>query len=231
MLTCLCDALYGEVGIATVRVLRHVGCEVLFDDAQTCCGQPPFNAGDWEASRQVARHCRRVFGKGDGIPLVTPSGSCAAMLHEGYEMLFPGEVPDFESYELGQFLYHVLGLRAWPAEKPYARKVALHKGCHGRGLGLRDEHETLLASVPGLEIVPFDQPEQCCGFGGAFSATFGKVSQGIGEEKLRNVRAAGPDELASTDMGCLVHLNGLIERSGKRLRTRHFSEILAETIA
>jgi L-lactate dehydrogenase complex protein LldE len=153
------------------------------------------------------------------------------MLHEGYEMLFPDEKPDFESYELGQFLVHRLGLQAWPAQRPYPRRVALHRGCHGRGIGLKDEHETLLASVPGLEIIPFEQPEQCCGFGGAFSATFGKVSQGIGEEKLRNVQAAQPDELASTDMGCLLHLNGLIERSGTPLRTRHFAEILAETIA
>src|SRR3954464_13911547 len=97
MLTCLCDAFYGEVGIATVRVLEHAGCTVEFPKEQTCCGQPPFNAGDWDSSRKVAEHWKTVFG--DEAPIVTPSSSCAAMVREGFGLMCANE-PHREVYEL-----------------------------------------------------------------------------------------------------------------------------------
>ncbi len=230
MLTCLCDAFAGEVGIATVRVLEHLGCEVAFEPNQTCCGQPPFNSGDWKAAREIAQHCRSVLlPETDDVPLVAPSGSCTAMVREGYAQLF-GQHGPARAFELGEFIVRVLGVTTWPASKPYPRKVALHPGCHGRSLGLRDEHRQLLTSIPGLELVEFLQPEQCCGFGGAFAATHGKLSQGIGKEKLLNVLAAQPEELVGTDMGCLLHLKGLQDRDGGTLRIRHFAEVLAETL-
>jgi len=228
MLTCLCDAFYGEVGIASVRVLEHLGCEVLFDNRQTCCGQPPFNAGDWDAARRIATHCKSVMF-GDEIPVVTPSGSCGAMLREGYPMLFPNE-PHPRAFEIGEFIAKELGVSEWKGAKPYVKKVAFHRACHGRALGLTDEQERLVASIPGVELVPFTQGEQCCGFGGAFAATHGKLSQGIGLEKLRVIADSGAEEIVSGDMGCLMHLSGLIAREKLPLRARHFAEVLAETI-
>lgn len=234
MLTCLCDAFYGEVGIATVRVLEHAGCEVEFDERQTCCGQPPFNAGDWTAARTIAEHCLQVFEGGEGVYHVTPSGSCAGMMRHGYSLLQPkGHADRPHMYELGEFLIDVLGVREWPLRGNRVgrvRKVALHRACHGRQIGLKDQQETLLRMVPGVEVAPIDQPEQCCGFGGAFSATHGKISSGIGLEKLRNVLVSGAEELVSGDMGCLMHLDGLIERHGLPLKTRHLAEVLAEVL-
>jgi L-lactate dehydrogenase complex protein LldE len=115
MLTCLCDAFFGEVGIATVRVLEHVGCEVVFNRDQTCCGQPPFNAGDWKAARTIASHCGKVLDLQGPEPIVTPSGSCAAMLREGYPMLFEGmEHPC--CFELAEFLVKQMGIERWPGQ-------------------------------------------------------------------------------------------------------------------
>jgi len=228
MLTCLCDAFFGEVGIATVRVLEHAGCEVVFDETQTCCGQPPFNAGDWKAARKIARHCIESLHPYGEIPLVTPSGSCAAMLREGYPMLFEGtEHPN--CFELGEFLVHKLGIQSWPGEVS-PRKVAFHRACHGRGLGLKDEQERLVRSLQGVELVQFAQQEQCCGFGGAFAATHGKLSSGIGQEKLDNILASGAEWLVSGDMGCLMHLNGLIQKHNLPLKTAHFAQFLSEAI-
>ena len=228
MLTCLCDAFYGEVGIATVKVLEMLGCEVVFEPDQTCCGQPPFNSGDWTEARKVARHCQSVLFRGPEN-VVTPSGSCAAMVCEGYEMLFPGE--HFRAFELGQFVVNELGVRSMPAARSYPRRIAFHRACHGRALGLRDEQEMLLASVPGVQLVEFENPEQCCGFGGAFCVTQGRLSSGIGLEKLRTIQESGAEEIATGDMGCGMHLQGLIDRHRMNLRVRHFAEILAEVIA
>jgi L-lactate dehydrogenase complex protein LldE len=229
MLTCLCDAFYGEVGIATVRVLEHAGCEVVFPEDQTCCGQPPFNAGAWAQARSVAEHCIRTLEPFGQVPVVTPSGSCAAMLREGYPMLFPDR-PHANGFELAEFLVKQMGIETWPGIAVKPRRVAFHRACHGRALHLGSAQERLVGSVQGIELVPFAQGEQCCGFGGAFAATHGKLSSGIGLEKLRNVVESGAEELVSGDMGCLMHLDGLIKREGLPLKVRHFAEILAEAI-
>jgi L-lactate dehydrogenase complex protein LldE len=232
MLTCLCDAFYGEVGIATVRVLEHAGCTVEFPKGQTCCGQPPYNAGDWAAARPVAEHWKKIFGSPEP-PIVTPSSSCAAMVREGYPLLF-GSDEHWPVYELSEFLVRRLDIQSWPlthsAGQIRTEKVAYHRACHGRGLGLRDEQLTLLRSVPGIETIEIDQPEQCCGFGGAFSVGHPTVSAGIGREKLRHVLASGATTLVSGDMGCLMHLKGLIEKEGLPIQTKHFVEILADAI-
>jgi L-lactate dehydrogenase complex protein LldE len=234
MLTCLCDAFYGEVGIATVRVLEHAGCQVEFDERQTCCGQPPFNAGDWTSARAIALRNLEIIEPAPSKPqyLVTPSSSCAAMIREGYHMLFPEKsIP--HCYELSEFMLSVVGVDRWPLQGnriSRRRKVAFHRACHSRALGNGDSQERLLSMVPGLDLALFEQQEQCCGFGGAFSATHGCTSAGIGIEKLRNIADSGVGDLVSGDMGCLMHLNGLIQRHRLDLRTRHYVELLAEAI-
>ena len=233
MLTCLCDAFFCEVGIAAVKVLRAAGCEVVFDDRQTCCGQPPFNAGDWAASRKIAEHWLSVFPS-PGDPIVTPSGSCAAMIREGYPMLFPDR-EHIACYEIGEFLVKELGITDFAQitalrPPPSTLKVAFHRACHGRALGLTDEQEVLVRSLPGVEIVDFAQADQCCGFGGAFAATHGKLSSGIGSEKLKNVIDSGAELLVSGDMGCLMHLQGLIDKNSLPLKTKHYLQLLAEAI-
>lgn len=227
MLTCICDALYGEVGIAATKVLEYAGCTVEFPPGQTCCGQPPFNAGNWSASRQVADHAKRVFGASQA-PIVCPSASCTAMLREGYALLYPEE-PHLEAYELSQFLLDVMKIDSWPRLEPTTR-VAFHRSCHGRGIQLGDSVERLL-SLAGIELVPFASSEQCCGFGGVFCVTHAKVSGEIGREKLHTVIEAGATELVGTDMGCLVHLGGIIAKEKLPLRTRHYAQLLADAVA
>ncbi|HRF59930.1 MAG TPA: (Fe-S)-binding protein [Fimbriimonadaceae bacterium] len=231
MLTCLCDAFYGEVGIATVEVLQRIGCRVEFPAEQTCCGQPPFNAGDWAASRAVAERCRTVFELDDPASVVvTPSSSCAAMLREGYAMLFPDWTLRAQVFEFGEFLVRHRGIVEWPGrlrrEEPI--RAVYHRACHGRGLHLGDLHERLLGTVEGIEWVGLPQAEQCCGFGGAFSATHPKVSTGIGMEKLAQVATTGAEMLVSGDMGCLMHLKGLLSRQHSPIEVRHFAQVLAE---
>lgn len=226
MLTCLCDAFFGEVGIAAVRVLEHVGCTVEFNNAQTCCGQPPYNAGDWDSARKIADHAKRVFA-GSDAPIVCASASCTAMLREGYALLYPGE-PHVQAYELSEFLLTKMNVTEWQLLDP-APKVAFHRSCHGRGIHLGDSAERLL-QMAGVQLIEFGAADQCCGFGGAFSVTHPKVSGEIGMEKLNRIRESGATEIVSGDMGCLMHLGGLIEKQNLMLRTRHYAELLAEAI-
>ncbi len=228
MLTCLCDAFYGEIGIATVRILEHCGCTVQFPDGQTCCGQPPFNSGDWKTARPIAKRAFELFDK--TAPIIIPSGSCAAMLRSGYPMLGL-DAP--RSFELSEFLIDHLGIDRWPLRGSCVtrkQKVAFHWSCHGREIKIGDRQERLLSLIPGLELAPFAQQEQCCGFGGAFSATHGTLSAGIGMEKLHCLMEADVDTVVSGDMGCLMHLQGLIDKEGLPLKTKHYAQLLAEVL-
>ncbi len=228
MLTCLCDAYYGNVGIATVKVLEHLGCEVHFDSRQTCCGQPPFNAGDWKQAREVANYAKEILFSEDKV-VVTPSASCAAMTREGYHLLFPDEEHP-KAWELSEFIVHKLRRNSWETTKTYKKRIAFHRACHGRGIGLTTEAENLIASIPGVELVLINNAEQCCGFGGAFCVVEPHLSTEIGQAKLVTLLENKPDEIVSGDMGCLMHLGGMLRKDGNKIRVRHYAEILAEMI-
>jgi L-lactate dehydrogenase complex protein LldE len=233
MATCLCDAFYDDVAAATVEVLEHLGVAVVFPEAQTCCGQPAFNGGDWPASRKVVRHTVRTFAGED--PVVVPSGSCAAMMFHGAVLEFEKE-PDVaavealgrRTWELADFIVNGLGVKTWPGR--YEAKVALHRPCHTRGTGSVAAALTLLNAVAGVNVVEFGEAEQCCGFGGTFSVTFPHISTAMGALKLDHVRAAQPDVYVSVDMSCLMHLGGLAAKEGKPIKTQHLAQVLRDAL-
>ncbi len=229
MATCLCDAFFDDVARATVEVLEHLGCEVVFPEDQTCCGQPAFNSGDWPAARTVARHALRVFEGAE--PVVVPSGSCARMVSHGALLLFEGEGDAAQAgalagriWELGDFVVRHLGVSRWPGR--LRSKVAFHRSCHSRGTAYADGALTLLRSIDGVEVVEIGEGDQCCGFCGTFSVAFPQISRAIGSLKIDHVLAAAPDLLVSADSSCLMHVGGLAEKAGRPLQTRHLAQVL-----
>lgn len=233
--TCLCDAFGDDVARAAVEVLEAAGCAVTFREAQTCCGQPPFNAGDWGAARAVFAHTLEVFEDGAaGRPVVTPSASCAAMLRHGSRLLFEGR-PEAEAaqgladrtWELSDFLVHGLGATRWPGR--YARQVVLHESCHGRGTGTPRATRTLLSSIRDLELSVPAAPEQCCGFGGAFSVSFPAVSGQVGRDKRDALADTGAEEVVASDIGCLLHLEHL-RWAEDTLSFRHVAQVLRDAL-
>jgi len=233
MATCLCDAFFDEAAKASVEVLEGLGIEVLIPEAQTCCGQPAFNGGDWKASRSVVRHTLEVFAGED--PIIVPSGSCAAMMFHGAPLAFEQEKDRSvvaqvggRTWEIFDFLFRGLGVSSWPGS--WSGRVAVHSSCHTRGTGTPEAIRSLLGSIEGLELVDFAEPEQCCGFGGTFSVAFPNISRNMGELKIGNVLETHPDLLVSGDMSCLMHLRGLAEKSGRSLPARHAIELLRDTM-
>ncbi|CAN5623870.1 (Fe-S)-binding protein [soil metagenome] len=233
MATCLCDAFFDDVAQATVEVLEHLGCEVEFPEDQTCCGQPAFNSGDWAASRKVVRHAVNVF-KGDR-PVIVPSGSCAAMMFHGAPLEFEKEADKGEvdqlagrSWELADFIVNGLGVKTWPGK--FHGRIAFHRSCHTRGTESGPAALGLLGSIEGVEIEPFGEGEQCCGFGGTFSVTFPHISAGMGRVKLEHMLESKPEYIVSGDMSCLMHLGGLSEKAGRPLKIIHFAQILRDAL-
>jgi len=232
--TCLCDAFYDDVARATVEVLEHLGVEVVFPENQTCCGQPAFNSGDWEASRKVARHTESVFA--GELPVIVPSGSCAAMNFHGNLLQFE-ECPDAaidslanRTWEVIDFIVHGLGINHWSGALDSPTKIAFHRSCHSRGTCSGEATRTLLSSIQNVTLLPFGQSEQCCGFGGTFSVTFPHISGKMGTLKLDHILDQHPDLLISGDMSCLMHLAGLAMNQGRQIPIKHAIQILRDTI-
>lgn len=236
-ITCIVDSLYPSVGEAVVRVLERLGVEVEFPEAQTCCGQPGYNAGFRPEARRLALNFMDVFERSPA-PLVTPSGSCGAMVVHGYADLFSDEPANLarahklaaRTYEFSQFLASVLKVE--PAKAAAGGRlggpVTFHPSCHLlRGLGVGDAGPALLAAVPGAQVVPLPSAEQCCGFGGLFAIKHSDISAAMLDNKLAAVRATGATTVVGCDMSCLMHMQGGLTRDGSAVRCRHLAEVMA----
>jgi L-lactate dehydrogenase complex protein LldE len=243
--TCIINEVYPEVGLSVVNILERLGLEVEVPLAQTCCGQPAFNAGFHADARKVARHTLDVLAATDG-PIVVPSGSCGDMITHQYHMLFHAEPGSTDSrdatdaayaekaravsercYEFSVFLVDVLGIADLGAR--LGLKAAYHPSCHLlRGLGAGTQPRALLAGVQGLDCVDAKDQEECCGFGGMFSVKNAAISSGMLENKLRNLEATGAEAVVSCDMGCLMHMEGGLRRRGGTLKVRHIAQVIEE---
>jgi L-lactate dehydrogenase complex protein LldE len=233
LVTCLGDALFPDVGVATVRLLRRLGVAVDFPQAQTCCGQPHFNSGYHAEARELARHTLRTFDNGQTV--VVPSGSCAAMVKLEYPELFhddPVWRPRAEdlahrTHELSDFLVNVLGIEDVGAR--FEGKVTYHMACHLRGLGLLTEPERLLARVKGLEYVKLERADECCGFGGSFAVRYPGISGAMVQDKAAFIEKAGVSTVVATDAGCLMNIAGCLRRRGSTVRALHLAQVLEKT--
>jgi L-lactate dehydrogenase complex protein LldE len=233
MVTCLGDALFPDVGVATVRLLRRLGVEVDFPPAQTCCGQPHFNSGYHADARALARHTIQAFANGQMV--VSPSGSCTAMVKLEYPELFRddlvwhGRAEDLAHriHELSDFLVNVLGVEDVGARFP--GRVTYHMSCHLRGLGLFTEPERLLRRVRDLELVPLERADECCGFGGSFAVRYPAISGAMVQDKAAFIEKAGVDAVVATDAGCLMNIAGCLRRRGAKVRAFHLAEVLEKT--
>ncbi|HEX8848767.1 MAG TPA: (Fe-S)-binding protein [Gemmatimonadaceae bacterium] len=230
--TCIVDQLWPSIGVSTVAVLRGVGCEVRFDPRQTCCGQPAFNTGYRDDARALARRFITILEESDADAIVSPSGSCSAMLKHYPELFDDAEWRDraaavaARTHELSDFLVNRLGVEDVGAS--FAGRVGWHDACHAlRDLRLRAEPRRLLARVRGLELVELANADGCCGFGGTFAVKQPHISVAIADDKIDAIERAAVDVVASADASCLMQLGGRLSRRGSPVRALHLAELLA----
>ncbi len=236
MVTCVNDAMYPGTGAAVVRLLRRLGVDVDFPQAQACCGQPMVNTGYLDEAVPVVRNFVDAFAGYDAV--VTPSGSCAGSVRHQHRLVakragdpaLADAVRDLSprTYELSEFLVDVLGVTDVGAYFPH--RVTYHPTCHSlRMLGVGDRPRQLLESVRGLSLVDLPRAEECCGFGGTFAMKNADTSVAMGADKARHVRETGAEVLVAGDNSCLMHIGGLLSRGRSGVRVMHLAEILAST--
>lgn len=222
--------MFPRVGISMVEILEKLGHKIEYPEELTCCGQPPFNSGYWNEAREVARPVLRRLQNAEVV--VIASGSCGAMLKVFYPQLFAGTEDEkgakelsAKCYEFSDFLVTKLGVTDLGARFP--AKVTFHDGCHGlRELGNKKPARALLAKVRDLELVEMRDAETCCGFGGTFATKFPMISTAMGEVKCASASETGAEYIVSNDSSCLMHVQGLLDKEGKKLKTIHLAEVL-----
>ena len=227
---CFVDSFYPRTGMAMVKILERLGHTLDYKPEITCCGQPPFNAGHWDESRAVA--AKVLDALRDAEVVVISSGSCGTMLKVFYPEIWK-DTPRYneslelanKTWEFSDFLVNKLGVTDLGAKFPH--KVTWHDGCHGlRELGIHDAPRKLLANVDGLELVEMGEAQTCCGFGGLFSVKFGSIATAMGEVKCDSALQTGADYIVFNDGSCLMHIQGLLDRQGKKMRSLHLAELL-----
>ena len=231
--TCLIDQLRPSVGTSAVEVLRRAGCEVVFDERQTCCGQPAFNTGYRAEARRLATRFIEIFEEGRADAIVSPSGSCTAMAHHFRELFADDErwrrradAIAERTHEFGAFLVNVLGVEDVGAS--FRGRVTWHDACHGlRDLNIREEPRRLLRSVRGAEFVELANADACCGFGCTFSVKYPEISVAILDNKVEAIERAGVRAVVSGDASCLMQIGGRLSRNNSKVKTMHLAELLA----
>ena len=228
--TCLVNLFRPQAGFAAVQLLQDAGCEVIVPEAQTCCGQPPYNNGDTDAARDIARDVIELLEGYDYV--IVPSGSCAGMLVEHYPRLFDA-APDWgaratalaaRTRELTQFLADDLGL-ADLAFTPPSEPTALHDSCSARReLGVLAQPRRLLGDK--VDLRELADAESCCGFGGTFCVKFPEISERMVTDKCAAIAQSGAQTLVSGDLGCLLNIAGRMSREGRNVRVFHIAELL-----
>jgi L-lactate dehydrogenase complex protein LldE len=232
--TCLADALFPDVGKATVQVLERLGHRVDFPAEQTCCGQMHINTGYQRAALPLIRHFADTFEQHEVI--VAPSGSCVGSISHQHavvarrlgdeQLARRAEAVAARTYELSQLLVDVLGVEDVGAHYPH--RVAYHPTCHSlRLLRVGDRPLRLLRQVSGIDLVTLQDAEVCCGFGGTFAVKNSAVSTAMLADKMRNVLATGAEVCTAGDSSCLMHIGGGLSRLRAGVRTVHLAEILA----
>ena len=228
---CFIDQLYPTVGFNMVKVLEKAGCTVTYNPNQTCCGQPAFNAGFWGEAKDVCDKFIKDFAGNDYI--VAPSASCVGFVKNYYQKVYENSARkdsvtrlSARIFELSDFLVNVLKVEDLGAT--FNATVTYHDSCAAlRECKIKEEPRRLLSNVKGLKLVEMNDVETCCGFGGTFAVKFEAISVAMADQKITNAAATEAEYIVSTDMSCLMHIDGCIEHKKSSLKVIHLADLLA----
>ena len=227
---CFIDQLYPKAAENMVTVLNKLGVKTRYNKKQTCCGQPAYNSGFQLEAKAVADKFIRDFAEAEYI--ITPSGSCAGFVRNYYKKLYENcgsttaDLPGSKLFEFSEFLVKVLGVEDTKSE--FRGVGTYHDACGAlRECGIRNSPRKLLSNVKGLELREMIDREVCCGFGGTFSVKFEHISMAMCEQKVEHALATGASYIISTDMSCLMHLEGYIRNKKYPLQVLHLADVLA----
>lgn len=228
---CFIDQFYPETGMNMVKLLEKAGQQVNYNPEQTCCGQLAFNSGFTDEAKKLGNKFLKDFP--NDRPVVSPSASCTGYVKNYYQELFHNTANHIEykrltrnMFEITDFLVNRVKFTDFGAVFPH--KVTYHDSCAGlREYGLKAEGRLLLSKVKDIELVEMKEREVCCGFGGVFSVKHEAISTAMAQQKIENALETKAEYIVSTDLSCLMHMEGYINKNKLPIKVIHIVDILA----
>jgi glycolate oxidase iron-sulfur subunit len=230
---CVMGSVFGATNAATARVLARNGVEVVATVGQTCCGALHAHAGERDLARELARRNIAAFGRDDVDAVIVNAAGCGAAMKEYGWLLkddrqwsarasaFAAKVKDATEF-LGD-----LGM----SERPGAiqARVTWDDPCHLlHGQKIREQPRALLAAIPGLEVVPLEEADWCCGSAGTYNVTQPDLARSILERKVANIVRTGADTVVTANPGCLMQIQSGLRHAGSNVRVVHLLDLLDE---
>lgn len=228
---CFIDQLFPETAFNMIKVLEKAGCTVAYNDNQTCCGQPAFNAGFIKEAKEVTLKFRKDFENDNYV--VCPSASCTGFIRN-YQPVILNDLPATSArvkapekyYEFSEFVLNILKKDDFGAE--FNAKVTYHDSCAAlRECNIKNGPRTLLTKVKGLTLIEMADNETCCGFGGTFAVKFAPISVAMAQQKIANALASGADYIVSTDLSCLMQIDAVCKKENAPIKCIHLADVLA----
>jgi len=233
--TCLVDKIDRDIVADTITILKHFGISVLNPNKPSCCGQIAFNMGKWNDAKKLTDNWLKIYNDNYDY-IIAPSGSCVHMIRENMKKIYRNEnsslISEIENisqktYELVEFLYHILNVREIPSS--FTGKVTYHASCHyHRGLNRKTEPKELLKTIKNLEFIEMEKEDLCCGFGGLFSLKMDKLSIEMAKRKAIYIEESRVEFVTTVDLSCLLNLGGILSRNGSKIKPIHISTIFAD---
>jgi glycolate oxidase iron-sulfur subunit len=228
-LGCVADAMYPETNAATARVLQENGCEVVVPRGQACCGAIHYHSGVERPAVDLARRNLAVFDDAGVEAIIVNAAGCGAMLKD-YAHLLPPELHDQAALfvakvkDISEFL---VALGPLPSRNAVRLRVTYHDACHlCHGQQIRSQPRALLAMIPGLELVPLEETEICCGAAGTYNLTQPEMSERLGRRKMDHIEATHAQVVATGNVGCILQIARKVKERGRAIEVVHPVDLL-----
>jgi Fe-S oxidoreductase len=230
---CVMPFVYGDVHQATLRVLRHNGCEVHIPRDQVCCGALNVHGGERSRAAQLARQNLQAFlGRGLDAIIVNSAG-CGATMKEYTELLGEADPLVREFSELVRDVTEFLAsIQLQAPRRMVNRRVTLQESCHlVHAQRVKTAPRDVLAQIPGLHLREIPHADLCCGSAGLYMLTQRDMSTRILDDKMDEIAATGVDTIVTANPGCMMQLHRGVRRHRLAAHVRHVIELLDEGYA
>lgn len=225
---CIMPYVYGPVHAATLRVLRHNGCEVHIPRQQVCCGALNVHAGETTTTADLARQNIQAFLARDLDAIIVNSAGCGATMKEYGHLLGDSMAEAFarRTRDVTEFL---AGIELKPFRRDVPRTVTLQESCHlVHAQGIKDAPRAVLAAVPGVTLQDMQHPDLCCGSAGLYMVTQPTMSGRILDDKMADIATTQADTIVTANPGCMMQLQAGVRRTGLSTEVKHVVEVVDE---
>ena len=236
---CAIEFVFPKIGEAVVKVLNKAGIEVLYPEAQSCCGIPHWGGGAFDMAALAAGHNIGPLLENDVQYVVTACATCATALKKEWPHLLKDTgmdnlVPDAEKVAAKTVMFSELVNRLiekkklTPKDGQKLQTFTYHDSCHARRhVGTHEEPRAALTAA-GYELKEMHECDTCCGMGGSYTVKQPQISMKMLARKLENIEDTGAEYVSAECPGCLIQIAGGLDKSGSKIKAKHPAELMED---